>query len=48
MLFFINGCAAAVFTLNHKETVGRYLQKLKDFFGYKDYVSILTSLVLEQ
>lgn len=37
LLFFINGCTAAVFTLNHKDTVGRYLQKLKDFFGYKDY-----------
>ncbi|XP_055627301.1 sorting nexin-14-like [Toxorhynchites rutilus septentrionalis] len=39
LLFFINGCVAAVFTLNHKDTVGRYLQKVKDFFGYKDYDS---------
>lgn len=37
VLFFINGCVAAVLTLNHKERVGRYLQKVKDFFGYKDY-----------
>uniref|UniRef100_A0A8D8HSR3 Sorting nexin-14 n=3 Tax=Culex pipiens TaxID=7175 RepID=A0A8D8HSR3_CULPI len=43
LLFFINGCAAAVFTLNHKETVGRYLQKLKDFFGYKDYDPLAAS-----
>uniref|UniRef100_A0AAG5DUD2 PXA domain-containing protein n=1 Tax=Anopheles atroparvus TaxID=41427 RepID=A0AAG5DUD2_ANOAO len=37
VFFFINGCAAAVFTLNHKETCGRYIQKVKDFFGFKDY-----------
>ncbi|XP_055598547.1 sorting nexin-14-like [Uranotaenia lowii] len=37
LLFFINGCAAAVFTLNHKDSVGHYLQKVKDFLGYKDY-----------
>ncbi|XP_062561253.1 sorting nexin-14-like [Armigeres subalbatus] len=37
VLFFINGCAAAVFTLNHKDCVGYYIQKVKDFFGYKDY-----------
>ncbi|XP_055530775.1 sorting nexin-14-like [Wyeomyia smithii] len=36
-LFFINGCVVAVFTLNHKDRVSRYLQKVKDFFGYKDY-----------
>lgn len=35
--FFINGCVAAVITLNHKDRVGHYLQKVKDFFGYKDY-----------
>ncbi|XP_049298782.1 sorting nexin-14-like [Anopheles funestus] len=37
LLCFINGCAAAVFTLNHKDTFGRYIQKAKDFFGFKDY-----------
>ncbi|XP_058457575.1 sorting nexin-14-like [Malaya genurostris] len=37
LLFFINGCAAAILTLIHKEAVGRSLQKAKDFFGYKDY-----------
>ncbi|XP_058130506.1 sorting nexin-14-like [Anopheles ziemanni] len=37
LLFFVNGCVAAVFVLNHKETCGRYIQKIKDFFGFKDY-----------
>ncbi|XP_035785523.1 sorting nexin-14-like [Anopheles albimanus] len=37
LLFFVNGCAAAVFVLNHKDTFGRYIQKVKDFFGIKDY-----------
>ncbi|XP_053687378.1 sorting nexin-14-like [Sabethes cyaneus] len=36
-LFFVNGCVAAVLTLNHKDRVGRYLQKVKDFLGYKEY-----------
>uniref|UniRef100_A0A1S4HA83 PXA domain-containing protein n=1 Tax=Anopheles gambiae TaxID=7165 RepID=A0A1S4HA83_ANOGA len=37
LLFFIHGCAAAVFVLNHKETFGRYIQRAKDFIGFKDY-----------
>uniref|UniRef100_A0A182KB22 PPIase cyclophilin-type domain-containing protein n=1 Tax=Anopheles christyi TaxID=43041 RepID=A0A182KB22_9DIPT len=37
LLFFINGCAAAVFVLNHRETFGRYIQRVKIFIGFKDY-----------
>ncbi|XP_052860085.1 sorting nexin-14-like [Anopheles cruzii] len=39
LLLFTNGCAAAVFVLNHKDTFGRYIQRVKDFLGIKDYDS---------
>ncbi|XP_053679251.1 sorting nexin-14-like [Anopheles nili] len=36
LLFFINGCTAAVFVLNHKNSFGRCLQKIKDFVAPND------------